>query len=88
MTIWTPILDSALPKYLALAQAIEEAINQGELKPEDKLPPQRRLADAIKVTIGTISRAYIEAERRGLVTAKMGSGTYVRVKNNINAIVD
>ena len=88
MTIWTPILDSALPKYLALAQAIEEAINQGELKPEDKLPPQRRLADAIKVTIGTISRAYSEAERRGLVTAKTGSGTYVRTKNNINEIVD
>ena len=88
MTIWTPILDSALPKYLALAQAIEEAINEGELKPEDKLPPQRRLADAIKVTIGTISRAYSEAERRGLVTAKTGSGTYVRTKNNINVVVD
>jgi len=88
MTIWTPILDSALPKYLALAQAIEEAINKGELKPEDKLPPQRRLADALRVTIGTISRAYSEAERRGLVTAKTGSGTYVRTNNNVNAVDD
>ncbi len=84
MTIWTPILDSALPKYLALAQAIEEAINQGELKPAEKLPPQRRLADTLKVTIGTISRAYSEAEHRGLVMAKTGSGTYVRAKDNDN----
>jgi len=88
MTIWTPILDSALPKYLALAQAIEEAINKGELQPNEKLPPQRRLSDALRVTIGTISRAYSEAERRGLVTAKTGSGTYIRAKNNINAVVD
>jgi len=87
MTIWTPTLDSALPKYLALAQAIEEAINKGELKPEEKLPPQRRLADALKVTIGTISRAYSEAEQRGLVVAKTGSGTYVKPKNNVNAVV-
>jgi len=88
MTIWIPTLDSNLPKYLALAQAIEEAINQGDLKTEEKLPPQRRLADALKVTIGTISRAYSEAERRGLVTAKTGSGTYVRTKDNINTVVD
>mgnify|MGYP000217847489 FL=1 len=88
MTIWTPaILDSKQPKYLALARAIEEAINNGELKGEEKLPPQRRLADALAVTIGTITRAYNEAERRGLVVARVGSGTYVRGKDQVNAVV-
>ena len=85
MTIWTPILDTSQAKYLALAQAIEVAINNGELQINEKLPPQRRLADALKVTIGTITRAYSEAERRGLVVAQVGSGTYVRGKDNINS---
>ena len=36
------------------------------------------LARRDKVTVGTIPRAYREAERRGLVEAKVGSGTRVR----------
>lgn len=74
-----------MPKYLALAQAIEDAIKKGELQQEEKLPPQRRLADALHVTIGTITRAYSEAERRGFVLARVGSGTYVRAEDNVNA---
>lgn len=84
MTIWTPELNSSQAKYLALANAIEEAIKNGDLKPNEKLPPQRRLADALSVTVGTITRAYSEAERRGIVVAKVGSGTYVRGQDNVN----
>jgi DNA-binding transcriptional MocR family regulator len=88
MTIWTPIIDTTQAKYLALAQAIEDAINNGELQCDEKLPPQRRLADALKVTVGTITRGYSEAERRGLVVAQVGSGTYVRGKDNVNSFVN
>ncbi|GLX79209.1 hypothetical protein tinsulaeT_25490 [Thalassotalea insulae] len=83
MTIWTPRLKSDQPKYLALAQAIADAIENGELALDEKLPPQRRLADALSVTIGTITRAYSEAERRGLVVARVGSGTYVKSAQEI-----
>ena len=31
-----------------------------------------------QVTVGTVSRAYAEAERRGLVRGRVGSGTFVR----------
>lgn len=79
MTMWIPELQpSALAKYKQLANAIDEAIASGELKTGDKLPPQRRLADALTVTIGTITRAYGEAERRGSVIARVGSGTYIK----------
>jgi DNA-binding transcriptional MocR family regulator len=86
MTIWTPILDTNQAKYIALAQAIEDAITHGDLLCDEKLPPQRRLADALNVTIGTITRGYSEAERRGLVVALVGSGTYVRGKDNVNVL--
>ncbi|SFX10028.1 PLP-dependent aminotransferase family protein [Marinospirillum alkaliphilum] len=71
--------DNKTPRYKALADALAAAIQQGELQPDTRLPPQRLLADALEVTTGTVTRAYAEAERRGLVEARVGSGTYVRV---------
>lgn len=76
---WLPILDKNQDTlYLALADQLAADIASGLLKPGDQLPPQRLLADAIGVTLGTISRAYREAERRGLTEARVGSGTRIR----------
>ena len=65
-------------KYKRLAQALESAIAAGTLVAGGKLPPQRNLADELGVTVGTISRAYAELERLGLVVARVGDGTFVR----------
>ena len=77
MTIWLPELSGAGPRYRQLAEAIVAAIESGELGEGDKLPPQRRLAYALGVTTGTVTRAYGEVERKGWVEARVGSGTYV-----------
>lgn len=78
MTIWHPHLkDNNQPRYIAIADAIAEAIQESVLTTGDKLPTQRWLADELGVTVGTITRGYAEAERRGLVYAKVGSGTYI-----------
>ncbi|RON20630.1 GntR family transcriptional regulator [Pseudomonas brassicacearum] len=65
-------------KYKRLADAVEKAIAEGVIEAGSKLPPHRLLADSLGVTIGTISRAYGELERVGLVVARVGDGTYVR----------
>lgn len=79
MTIWVPHIDShSGPRYRAIALAIGEAIQRGELAPGTRLPPQRHLADVLGVTVGTVTRGYAEAEHRGWVTARVGSGTYVK----------
>ncbi|MGB8712913.1 MAG: PLP-dependent aminotransferase family protein, partial [Onishia taeanensis] len=75
---WLPDLDAATPRYQALVDRLAADIAAGTLAPGERLPPQRLLADALRVTVGTITRAYREAERRGLVEAKVGSGTRVR----------
>ena len=68
MTTWLPDLESlAGPRYAAIAQAIAQAIGEGQLVPGDRLPPQRDLAWKLGVTVGTVTRGYGEAERRGLV---------------------
>lgn len=68
------------PKYLALADAVEQVFREHELPPGTALPPQRALARALGVTLGTVSRAYAEAATRGLVEASVGRGTFIRVQ--------
>jgi DNA-binding transcriptional MocR family regulator len=65
-------------KYKRLADAMERGILEGLIEPGRKLPPHRVLADKVGVTVGTISRAYGELERLGLVVARVGDGTFVR----------
>ncbi|MBU1248048.1 MAG: GntR family transcriptional regulator, partial [Proteobacteria bacterium] len=67
MTMWTPLVDNATTRYLAIANALEEDIRQGRLKPGDVLPTHRELAEVMGVTVGTVTRGYGEAARRGLV---------------------
>lgn len=78
MTLWNISLEiSDTTRYAALADQIETAIQNGELSPGEKLPTHRKLADDLKVTVGTVTRGYAEAERRGLINAIVGSGTFV-----------
>lgn len=65
------------PKYLGIVELIEAAMQSGELKENDRLPPQRDLAKYLGVTVGTITRAFSEAEIKGLVRGEVGRGTYV-----------
>jgi DNA-binding transcriptional MocR family regulator len=78
MTIWTPQLQSGQPIYLSIADALARDIKKGTLPPGTKLPPQRDLAWRLKVTLGTVTRAYKEAEIRGLLSGEVGRGSYVR----------
>jgi DNA-binding transcriptional MocR family regulator len=78
MSNWTPILEGLEgPLYLAIANQIKEAIERGELSPGTRLPTQRDLATQLGISIHTVSQAYAEAERRGLVTGEIGRGTFV-----------
>ena len=79
MTIWAPNLDERTgPRYVAIADALAQDVRDGVLPPGTQLPTHRGLAHDLGVTVGTVSRAYAEAERRGLVRGRVGSGTFVR----------
>jgi len=78
MTNWTPTLASDKPRYVAIADAIAADLTGGKLKAGDRLPPQRELAWKLGVTIGTVTRAYQEASKRGLLTGEVGRGSYLR----------
>lgn len=79
MTIWAPDLaDRSVPLYRAIADALARDVTGGRLTPGARLPTHRDLAYRLGVTVGTVSRAYAEAERRGLIGGEIGRGTFVR----------
>ena len=78
---WLPNLSARRgPRYRAIADALAGDIATGRLVTGERLPTHRELAYRLKVTVGTVSRAYAEAERRGLIGGEIGRGTFVRAR--------
>ena len=76
---WFPVLaDTEGPRYLAFVQALENDVRTGVLKPGTRLLPQRDMASQLSLSVGTVSRAYAEAEARGLISGEVGRGTFVQ----------
>jgi DNA-binding transcriptional MocR family regulator len=79
MTDWVPTLAPILgPRYLAFVRSLEADIATGRIKPGMRLLPQRDMAQRLGLSVGTISKAYSEAEQRGLISGEVGRGTFVQ----------
>ncbi|QGQ45626.1 PLP-dependent aminotransferase family protein [Metabacillus sediminilitoris] len=75
---WKPSIDKTKkPIYQAIAGQLEQDILNGVLLPGTKLPPQRELADYLDLNLSTISKAFKVCELKGLLSASVGSGTFV-----------
>ena len=65
------------PLYSRLAQAMQSAIETGELAAGTRLPPERPLAEALHVSRTTIVLAYSKLREQGLLESRQGSGTWI-----------
>ena len=77
-TTWRPHLESG-PGTLheRLIDALRADIAGGVLSPGVRMPTHRELARILKIGVGTVSKFYAEAERLGLLTSRVGRGTFV-----------
>lgn len=66
------------PLYHQLAQAISSAVERGDLLPGTRLPPERILADKLKLSRTTVVQAYARMREAGTIESRHGSGTWVR----------
>jgi DNA-binding transcriptional MocR family regulator len=64
--------------YQQVETQIMEMIDNGLLNPGDKLPSLRRLSIRMNLSLSTINQAYLELEKKGLISARARSGFYVR----------
>ena len=65
------------PLYSHLVTLLEGAIARGELASGARVPPERILAQHLRISRTTVVSAYRELESRGLLRGYVGRGTFV-----------
>lgn len=73
------------PRYRELANHIAKDIDEGHLRPGDKLPGLRQTSQGHSVSLSTATAAYRYLEREQYIEARPRSGFYIkaRFENNI-----
>lgn len=68
---------SSLPKYQEIYRRFRQAIDQGQLRPGERVPSVRSLAQELKVARGTVETAYQLLVSEGFFLARGQAGTVV-----------
>jgi DNA-binding GntR family transcriptional regulator len=68
------------PAYFKLQKQLQDEIESGRLAPQERVPPERRLAELHKVSIGTVTKAILNLVNQGYLYRVQGSGTFVAGK--------
>ncbi len=72
-----------MPVYRQLVEEITRRVMAGELKPGDKMPPERELAASLDVARGTVKRAYEKLAENHILDVGHGRGTFVSARQNV-----
>jgi len=64
--------------YESAIEQIMNLIKNKKLRPGDKLPPERELAEKLSISRGSLREAFRVLESRGLIKSKPGGGRYIR----------
>jgi len=65
-------------RYQLLADGLAEAISSGRIEAGSRLPTQRDMALRLGISLSTVTRAYTELRKRGLVQGTVGRGSFAR----------
>lgn len=71
------VLDRPSRGVGAISAYLQRAIETGAYSEGDRLPPERQLATCFNAARSTVRRALDQLERAGLVSRRLGSGTFV-----------
>lgn len=67
--------------YEDIVGQVQALIREGVLKPGDRLPPERELAERLRVSRSSLREAIRALELRGLVVSRPGAGTFVSTES-------
>ncbi|UNK69898.1 GntR family transcriptional regulator [Microbacterium sp. H1-D42] len=69
--------ESTRPLFEQIAASVRGDVLAGRLRPGDRLPAAREVADAVDVNVHTALRAYQELRDEGLIDLRRGRGAVV-----------
>jgi len=72
--------ESHIPLYVQLCDQLRALVHAGELRPGDRIPASRELAQHLGVHRTTVANAYAELESEGLIEGHVGRGTFIRAQ--------
>lgn len=73
------------PMYRQIMEQIKQRVAVGNWPAGEKLPSIRELAVALRVSVITVKRAYLELEREGLIVTQHGRGSFVAEDSEIGS---
>jgi DNA-binding transcriptional regulator YhcF (GntR family) len=75
--------ESDVPVYRQIIERVVTLVRAGELKPGDRMPPERELSAQLGIARGTITRAYEELARSGILEVTQGRGSFVSARQDV-----
>ena len=75
--------ESHVPLYVQLRDQLRSLVHAGDLRPGDRIPASRELANVLGVHRTTVANAYAELESEGLIQGHVGRGTFIRGNGNV-----
>jgi 2-aminoadipate transaminase len=74
--------ESHVPLYIQLRDQLRALVHAGDLRPGDRIPASRELANLLGVHRTTVANAYAELESEGLIRGHVGRGTFIQGNGN------
>jgi GntR family transcriptional regulator len=71
------------PMYLQIMEQIKQRVAVGDWPRGEEIPSIRQLAVALRVSVITVKRAYLELEREGVIVTQHGKGSSVAAEPNL-----
>src|SRR5579859_2253942 len=65
------------PIYRQVIRSIRDQIAEGVLRPGDRLPASRDLAEALGISRVSVVNAYADLQESGAISAHPGRGTFI-----------
>jgi DNA-binding transcriptional MocR family regulator len=69
--------ESHVPLYIQIRDQLRALVYSGTLRPGDRIPASRELANQLGVHRTTVANAYAELESEGLIHGHVGRGTFI-----------
>ncbi len=86
-TLWvTPRRRAEPAAYVQIEEELTERIRSGLLRPGDRIPPERELAEQLQVSRMTVRQALGRLADRGLLVRERGRGTFVSAPKLIQSL--